>query len=372
MTDRTHDQHYMTQALRLAEKGRGKTSPNPMVGAVVVSQGRVIGQAYHHAAGQAHAEVLALRQAGRRATGATLYVTLEPCSHLKKRTPPCAPAVIQSGVRRVVIAMADPNPLVKGKGIAQLRRAGIAVTVGVARREAAALNRAYGYWVRTKRPYVILKAGMTLDGQIATAGGESKWITGLRSRREVHRLRSAVDAVIVGIGTVLHDDPSLTARKPPRLTALAATQPCRIVIDSRLRTPRSAKILGQQRKAKTIIVTTKAAPKARLRLFAKQGLEVLVLPGKGQRVSLTHLLTILGQRGMISVMVEGGGELNAAFLNAKLVNRVQLYVAPTLLGGTESKGVIGGASPRRLADAWKLKQVRTRSLGTDVAVEGDV
>ena len=372
MTDRTHDLRYMTQALRLAEKGRGKTSPNPMVGAVVVSQGRVIGQAYHHAAGQAHAEALALRQAGRRAAGATLYVTLEPCSHLKKRTPPCAPAVIQSGVRRVVVAMADPNPLVKGKGIAQLRRAGIAVTVGVARREAEAMNRAYGHWVRTKRPYVILKAGMTLDGQIATAGGESKWITGLQSRREVHRLRSTVDGVIVGIGTVLQDDPSLTARKPPRLTVLAATQPCRIVIDSRLRIPQSAKILGQQDRAKTIIATTVAAPKARLRALEKLGVDVLVLPAERGRVSLKPFLALLGERGMTSVMVEGGGELNAAFLKTKLVNHVRLYVAPTLLGGTQSKGVIGGASPRRLADAWKLKPVQTRLLGKDVVVEGDL
>ncbi len=362
----------MMQALRLAEKGLGKTSPNPMVGAVVVSKGRLVGQAYHHAAGQAHAEVLALRQAGPRAKGAALYVTLEPCSHLKKRTPPCVPAVIQSGVRHVVVAMVDPNPQVKGKGIAQLRRAGITVIVGVGRQEAETLNRTYSYWVRTKRPYVILKAGMTLDGQIATAGGESKWITGLQSRREVHQLRSAVDAVIVGIGTVLHDNPSLTARRPPRLTALAAKQPCRIVIDSRLRIPRSAKILGQQDQAKTVIATTKAAPKARLLELEKLGIEVLVVPGERGRVSLKHLLASLGQRGMISVMVEGGGELNAAFLKAKLVNQVRLYVAPTLLGGTQSKGVIGGASPRRLADALKLTHVRTRSLGADVVIEGDL
>jgi len=280
--------------------------------------------------------------------------------------------VIQSGVCRVVIAMVDPNPSVKGKEIAQLRRAGIAVAVGVGRQEAEALNRAYSHWVHTKRPYIVLKAGMTLDGQIATAGGESKWITGLQSRREVHRLRSTVDAVIVGIGTVLQDNPSLTARRPPRLTALAATQPCRIVIDSRLRVPPSAKILGQQHQAKTVIATTSAASKARLRLFEKQGIEVLVLPAERNRVSLTHLLTILGQRGMTSVLVEGGAELNAAFLKAKLVNHVRLYVAPTLLGGTQSKGVIGGTSPRRLADAWKLKRMRTRSLGTDVVVEGDL
>jgi len=362
----------MTLALRLAAKGQGKTSPNPMVGAVVVSNGRIVGQAYHHAAGQPHAEALALRQAGSRARGATLYVTLEPCSHLKKRTPPCVPAVIQAGIRRVVVAMRDPNPAVSGKGLAQLRQAGLSVTVGIAGKEAKALNQAYRYWIVTKRPYVTLKAGMTLDGQIATARGESKWITGRQSRRDVHRLRSTVDAVMVGIGTVLFDNPSLTARRPPGLTGLASTQPTRIVVDSHLRIARSARILTQQSRAKTIIATTKAASQARCRALERQGIEVLRLPSLAGRVSLTHLLTALGQRRMMSVMVEGGGELNAALLKAKLVNHVRLYVAPTLLGGTQSKGVIGGMSPHRLADAWKLTQVRTRVLGTDVVVEGDV
>ena len=372
MTVRTHDLYYMTLALRLAAKGLGRTSPNPMVGAVVLSKDRIVGQAYHHTAGQPHAEVLALRQAGHLARGATLYVTLEPCSHLKKRTPPCVPAVIQSGVRRVVVAMPDSNPAVSGKGLAQLRRAGLSVTVGVARKDAEALNQAYSHWIVTKRPHVTLKAGMTLDGQIATARGESKWITGLQSRREVHRLRSAMDAVIVGIGTVQKDNPSLTARRSPGLTALASTQPTRIVVDGSLRIARSAKILTQQSRSKTIIATTKASLLARRRALERQGVEVLVLPGLGKRVSLKQLLTVLGSRGMTSVMVEGGGELNAAFLKSKLVNHVRLYVAPTLLGGTQSKGVIGGVSPRRLADAWKLNQVRTRVLGTDVVVEGDV
>ncbi|MDO9119032.1 MAG: bifunctional diaminohydroxyphosphoribosylaminopyrimidine deaminase/5-amino-6-(5-phosphoribosylamino)uracil reductase RibD [Nitrospira sp.] len=362
----------MTLALRLAAKGQGKTSPNPMVGAIVVSKGRIVGQAYHHAAGQPHAEVLALRQAGFLARGATLYVTLEPCSHLKKRTPPCVPAVIQSGVHRVVVAMRDPNPAVSGNGLAQLRRAGLAVTVGVARKDAEALNRAYCHWIVNERPYVTLKAGMTLDGQIATARGESQWITGLSSRQEVHRLRSAMDAVIVGIGTVQKDNPSLTARNAPGLTALAATQPTRIVVDSSLRIARSAKILTQQSRSKTIIATTKAASQARCRALERQGIEVLQLPSRGGHVSLKHLIAALGKRGMASVMVEGGGELNEAFFKAKLVHHVQLYVAPTLLGGAASKGVIGGAGPRRLADAWKLRQMRTRVLGTDVVVEGDV
>lgn len=362
----------MTLALRLAAKGLGKTSPNPMVGAVVVSKGRIVGQAYHHAAGQPHAEVLALRQAGHLARGATLYVTLEPCSHLKKRTPPCAPAVVESGVRRVVVAMPDPNPAVRGRGIARLRLAGLSVTVGVGRTEAEALNRPFSHWIATKRPHVLVKAGMTLDGQIATARGESKWITGLPARQEVHRLRSAMDAVIVGIGTVQKDNPSLTARRPPGLTALGSIQPVRVVVDSRLRIARSAKILTQQSCAKTIVATTKAAPPARRVALERQGIEVLVLPSLAGRVSLKALLAALGRRGMLSVMVEGGAELNAGFFKSGLVNQVRLYLAPALLGGADSKGVVGGPSPRGLAQAWKLKQVRTRVLGADVVIEGDI
>lgn len=362
----------MTQALELAERGCGTTSPNPMVGALVVSQGRIVGRGYHRAAGEPHAEILALREAGTRARGATLYVTLEPCSHLKKRTPPCVPAVIQSGVRRVVVAMTDPNPAVRGKGLAQLRRAGLSVTVGVCRREAESLNRAYRHWMITKQPYVLLKAGMTLDGRIATAGGESKWITGRASRCEVHQLRSRIDAVIVGIGTVLKDDPALTARRPPRLTALAAKQPVRIVVDSRLRIPRAATILTGQQQAKTWVVTTDAAPQAKLRALERQGIEVVVLPHVRGHVSLPHLAQALGARGMTSVMVEGGGELNAAFLRAKLVNEVRCYVAPILLGGVDSKGIVGGPSPRRLAQVWALKRMRVRMVGDDLVVEGEL
>lgn len=367
-----HAFRYMLRALRLAEEGRGKTSPNPMVGAIVVSNGRVIGQGYHHAAGEPHAEVLALQQAGRRAKGATLYVTLEPCSHLNKRTPPCVPAIIRAGVRRVVVAMIDPNPSVRGKGVAQLRRAGLSVTVGIARREAEHVNRAYSHWAKTKRPYVTLKAGMTLDGQIATAAGESRWITSPQSRREVHRLRGQVDAVLVGIGTVLKDDPALTARRSPGLVKLAAKQPLRVVVDSRLRIRPSAKILSQQVQAPTLVVTTAAASQAKRAALGRQGIEVLALPATKGRVRLLPLLKRLGQRGITSVMVEGGSELNAAFLNAKLVNQVRFYLAPTLLGGIQSTGVIGGPSPRRLAQAWQLQNVRTRRVGTDLVVEGEL
>ncbi len=362
----------MTQALRLAAKGCGTASPNPMVGAVVVNRGRIVGQGFHLRPGLPHAEIIALRRAGKRANGASLYVTLEPCCHFEKRTPPCVPAVIRSGVRRVVIATNDPNPAVKGKGSAALRRAGLSVTTGIAKREADDLNRAYNHWMKMKRPFVILKAGMTLDGQIATASGEAKWITSNQSRLDAHQLRSHVDAVLVGIGTVLSDDPSLTARVGSRLKKLATRQPLRIVVDSKLRVPLNAQIFSNQDAAKTLVVTTNSAPPARRRALRKRGIEVLSLPGQRGRVSLHALVHELGERGVTSLLVEGGGEINAAMLKAKLVQQVRLYIAPTLLGGGNAKGVIGGKSPVRLAQALKLHGVRTRCVGSDVVVEGNL
>lgn len=362
----------MTLALRLAAKGQGTASPNPMVGALVTQHGRIVGTGFHLRPGQPHAEILALRRAGTRTRGATLYVTLEPCCHVKKRTPPCVPAVVNSGVRRVVVAMSDPNPSVKGKGLAALRRAGLSVTTGIARREAEELNRAYGHWIKTKRPYVILKAGMTLDGQIATASGESRWITSHQSRQEVHRLRSQVDAILVGVGTVQADDPSLTARTGRALKRLASRQPLRIVVDSRLRLPVKAQILSRQRESKTLVATTRAAASDRVRALQRKGIETITLPSVGGRVSVSALLKELGRRGVTSVLVEGGSEINASMLNAKLVNHVRLYIAPTLLGGGNAKGVVGGASPVRLGQALKLRHMQVRSVGGDVVVEGDL
>jgi diaminohydroxyphosphoribosylaminopyrimidine deaminase/5-amino-6-(5-phosphoribosylamino)uracil reductase len=272
----------------------------------------------------------------------------------------------------VVIAMQDTNPLVRGKGAAALRRAGLSVTVGVARFEAEEQNRAYCHWMKTGRPYVTLKAGMTLDGKLATASGESRWITGELSRREVHQLRGSVDAVLIGIGTVLTDDPSLTARTGPRFEQLMPRQPLRIVVDSRLRTPFRAQVLAQQDKAKTIMATTAVAPAARRSVLQKKGIEILTLPALQGRVSLRALLTQLGQRGIMSLLVEGGGEINAALLKAKLVNHVRLYMAPLLLGGQNAKGVIGGVSPARLAGAIAVGHVVTRSVGHDVVVEGEL
>jgi len=363
---------FMTLALRLAAKGRGKTSPNPMVGALVVKNGRIVGRGYHHGPGQPHAEILALNQAGSRAKGATLYVTLEPCCHLLKRTPPCVPTVVQSGVREVVVAMADPNMMVKGQGILALRRAGITVTMGVAQEKAAELNRWYSHWATTGHPYVILKAGMTLDGKVATTKGESRWITGPLARQDAHRLRSQVDAVAIGVGTVLKDNPTLTARLSDRPLKLAPRQPLRVVLDSKLRTPSTAKVCTGQGRAKTLIVTTGRAPHSRRRRFERAGVEVLSISAKNGRVSFPALLTLLGKRGITSLLLEGGSTVNASVLREKLVNRIVFYLAPILMGGQDAKAVIGGRGPERLAQVLRLHQFSIRRIWNDLVVEGDL
>ncbi|GJL55402.1 MAG: riboflavin biosynthesis protein RibD [Nitrospirales bacterium] len=362
----SQDTVHMKQALRLAEKAKGRTSPNPMVGAMVVQNGRVVGRGYHRQAGSPHAEILALKQAGPQARGATIYSTLEPCCHTSKRTPPCVPALRDAGVRRVVVAMKDPNPKVKGKGIRQLRRGGIAVDVGCMEDEAQKLNRAYCHWVCTGRPFVILKAAMTLDGKIATAGGESQWITGETARRHVHALRSQVDAIMVGIGTVMTDNPELSVRKSlgPKRTP-DVRQPTRIVLDSRLRIPPKSNVLRWTREQPTILCTTALAPRDKKNLLKKSHATVLEFPQTNNHVSLTACFHTLGKLGITSVLVEGGSELNAAVLHSGLVNQVQLYMAPRVLGGQNAKGLIGGLSPMHLNQAFSIDDLTVHRLGED-------
>jgi diaminohydroxyphosphoribosylaminopyrimidine deaminase/5-amino-6-(5-phosphoribosylamino)uracil reductase len=365
----------MALALRLAARGRGRTSPNPMVGAVVVANGRIVGQGYHQRAGGPHAELIALRAAGSRARGATLYVSLEPCSHTAKRTAPCVPALVTSGLRRIVVAMKDPNPLVNGKGIQALRKAGLDVTVGCLDDEAERLNEIYSHWVTTGRPFVILKTAMTLDGKIAASSGDSQWITGETARRHGHGLRSRVDAILTGSGTVLHDDPQLTVRwtesggraKPDR-------QPLRVILDSRLRIPLTARVLSRPpvggARPPALIATTDKAPKRRLAQLKVRGVQVLVLPARAGRVSLSACLTALGRMGVSSVLIEAGSEVNASAFREKLVNRICFYVAPRLLGGRDAFGVIGGAAPTRMKDMLPLNDLRVTPVGEDFLIEG--
>ncbi len=366
MTTVQSDRLYMKRALSLAARGKGKTSPNPMVGAVIVNQGRVVGKAYHQQAGKPHAEILALHQAGPRARGGVLYVTLEPCCHSHKRTPPCVPLLIQSGLTRVCVAMADPNPQVSGQGVQMLKRAGLEVFVGVLEEEAQRLNEVYQHWITTGRPFVILKGAMTLDGKIATKSGQSKWLTGEQARRDVHRVRSQADAVIVGIGTVLADNPELSVRGSKGTTGpRKGRQPVRVVLDSRLRIPFKAKILQWVHEQPTIVCTTAQASMKKIRTLREQDVQVWVLPLKKGRVSLKASLTQLGTKGMSSVLLEGGSTLNASALQEDLVNQVRLYVAPLLMGGQDAKSLIGGVSPKTLDQAWRLVNPELKKIGED-------
>ena len=371
MSDVDQDVKFMKHALRLAARGQGTTSPNPMVGAVIVAKGKVVGSGYHKQAGGPHAEVFALQHARSKSRQATLYLTLEPCCHTEKRTPPCVPDIIESGVRRVVVAMRDPNPQVAGRGIRQLKQAGIVVDVGCLKQEATKLNEIYIHWVKTGLPFVILKSGMTLDGKIATAKGESKWITGPKAREHVHQLRSRVDAIAVGVNTVLKDDPQLTARLSGS-KGQATRQPVRLIFDSRLRIPFTARVLQGIEQNPTAMVTTKEADPEKVEQLRSKWVEVLVLPQKRKQVSIRRCLQELGNMGITSVLVEGGSELNASFLREGLVNQVYLYMAPTLLGGSNAKGLIGGLSPKRLAEKNTVSNLHIQVLGDDVLIIGDV
>lgn len=356
------DRYWMRRALRLAEKGRGRTSPNPMVGAILVKAGERVGEGFHAKAGEAHAEIIALQKAGENAREATLYLSLEPCIHFG-RTPPCAPKVIEAGLKRVVIGMEDPNPLVRGKGIEMLRQAGLEVQTGILEEECRRLNEAFGKYALKKEPFVILKIAASLDGKVATRNGESKWITGESSRRLVHQIRDQVDGILVGIGTVLKDDPMLTARTK------GGRDPYRVILDSRLRIPEKARVIDQNPE-KTILATTELAPKERVEWFEKRGVKVLVLDSLDGRVNLTSLLSRLGEMEIMSLLVEGGSEVNGSFLNQGLFDKVLLFFSPKFLGGNQAPGIFGGKGIDKLEEALCLSKLKIKKVGEDILLEG--
>jgi len=360
------DARFMERALELADSARGLTSPNPLVGAVVVRDGLVAGEGYHAQAGTAHAERLALAVAGLQARGATLYVTLEPCVH-QGRTPPCVSAVVEAGIRRVVVAVLDPNPRVSGGGVAALRQAGIAVSVGCREADARRLNRPFFTWITERRPFVTLKAAMSLDGKIAGWDRSSRWITGEAARGAGHRLRSESDAIAVGIGTLLADDPELTVRLEPAWPR----EPHRVVVDSRARTPCSARVLSAGSPGRTLIAVTEAAPSENVEALAARGAQVVRLPARDERVDLAALAAELARRDVTALLLEGGGELNAAFLEAGLVDRVVVFVAPLLLGGRSAPTPLEGPG-RGLKEAFRLTAMTVRREGEDLVIEGDI
>jgi diaminohydroxyphosphoribosylaminopyrimidine deaminase/5-amino-6-(5-phosphoribosylamino)uracil reductase len=360
----TADKKYMRLCLSLAGRARGLTSPNPMVGAVIVKHGAVIGRGYHTRAGAPHAEIEALRRAGNHARDAVLYVNLEPCCHFGK-TPPCTEAVIRAGIRRVVLAMPDPNPLVSGEGIRRLRQAGISVEQGLLAGEAAALNQVFIKYITKKRPFVVLKTAMSLDGKIATHTGESRWITGDKARAYAHTLRLHHDAVMVGIGTVLKDDPELSYRG----RAHRDKQPIRIVVDSTGKIPVQSRLLQNTKTMRTIVAVTGKAIAPKLKKLTNLGAEVLPVRADGERVDPDDLLGKLGSMGITSVLVEGGGELNASLIRAGQVDKLLIFIAPMIIGGREAVPFVGGRGIEHIRGAYLCTQPLVRRFGRDILLE---
>jgi diaminohydroxyphosphoribosylaminopyrimidine deaminase / 5-amino-6-(5-phosphoribosylamino)uracil reductase len=363
------DIQFMKRALELAAKARGRTSPNPLVGAVIVKNNKIIGEGYHKKAGRPHAEVEAIRQAQRKGKnktqGATLYVNLEPCSHTG-RTPPCTTAILKAGFARVVIGMMDPNPLIQGEGLHILKTNGIKVKVGVLADECAQLNEYFSKWIVRQMPFVILKVATTLDGMVATQQGDSKWLTGVEARQHVHQMRDEVDAILVGVNTVMRDDPQLTTR----ITGKKGLDPIRIVIDSTLYIDPKACIFNDKSKSPTWIAATEQADARKIkRIQKKKNADVIVCRDKDGRVDLHDLLFQLGQRGVTSLLVEGGPAIHSSFVNENLGDKIMVYYAPKLLGGG-ALSMFNGLKPTTLKSLSKLRDLKSTSIGDDILVEG--
>lgn len=356
------DEAYMDLALKLAERGRGWASPNPMVGAVIVKEGRILGQGYHARCGDLHAERAALAACTEDPRGATLYVTLEPCCH-HGRQPPCTEAILAAGIRRVVVGSGDPNPKVAGKGLAMLRAAGVEVREHVAEAACTRLNQVFFHYIRTGLPYVVLKYAMSLDGKIASYTGASQWITGEEARQHVHKLRGTYRAILVGVGTVLADDPLLTCRIE------GGRDPLRVICDSRLRTPFTARVIQTAREVPTLLATCETDAE-RLARYEQYGVQVVSLPAVEGRVSLLSLLRYLGKAQVDSVLVEGGGTLHWSMLAEGLVHKVVAYVAPLLLGGAGAVSPVEGVGFPHPDAALRLHTPTVTRLGEDFLVEG--
>ncbi|KOF57269.1 riboflavin biosynthesis protein RibD [Clostridium sp. DMHC 10] len=355
----------MKRALELAARGRGRVNPNPMVGAVIVKDGEIVGEGYHEYFGGNHAEINALNIAGKKAIGADIYVTLEPCSHFGK-TPPCALALVKAGIKRVIIAMRDPNPLVSGKGIEILKQNGIEVLNGVLQKEALKLNEVFVKYITTKKPYVIMKTASTLDGKISTVTGQSKWISSGASRKYVHYLRNNIMGIMVGIGTIIADDPLLTTR----LEGEVCKSPTAIIVDSKLRIPLNSKILDTLKYRKIIIAVTEKADKVKLKQLKDIGVLIIETPTKNKMVDLNYLMMKLGELNIDSILLEGGSTLNFSCIKEKIVDKVMCFISPILLGGEEAKTTIGGAGIECLSKAIKVSNIKLKNIEQDILVEG--
>ena len=365
------DRKWMNMVLSLARKGAGSVAPNPCVGAVVVSRGKLVGKGFHQRPGLAHAEVCALAEAGPKAMGADLYVNLEPCCHLKKRTPPCTREIIQSGIQRVVISTLDPNPEVSGEGVRELQRAGIDVSVGLFGKKAFELNRGFFSLMKNRRPFITLKGAASIDGRIATSSGDSQWISGDESLLLAHRLRNTHDAILVGVGTVLSDDPLLTTRIPGKNTH----NPVRIILDSSARTPVNSQVMKRISDAQVLIVAGQEAPRKNIEALQSGGATVIqCLMDSSGNLDLFELMNHLVERRILTLLVEGGGHVTGSFLSGNLVDRIRLVFAPLVIGGDDAiNWVSGGHSPRMLKDALRFSvPIRPTRLGSDVLLSIDL
>jgi len=362
-----NDEHFMQMALTLARKGQGFTSPNPMVGAVVVKDGQVVGSGYHHAAGKPHAEVNAIDDAGDAAAGATIYVNLEPCNHTG-RTPPCTRKIIQAGIDRVVVAMRDPNPDVTGGGIDYLKSRGLQVTAGVCQAEAQRLNEVFVKFSNTQRPFVILKCAATLDGRIATRSGDSKWITNEQSRSFVHHLRHSVDGILVGIDTVKADNPSLTTR----LNSEPGKDPVRIILDTHLSISAEAKVLRLDSDSDTVLVAGKKVDPKKRAAIEKKGVRVMEAPLSNSRIDMVTLVEQLGAMDITSVLIEGGGRVIASALKSGIVDKIALFYAPKIMGGDDGIPICRGDGPAAMKDCIQINDISVQRFGDDVMIEGYV
>ena len=365
----TEDKRFMQMALDLAKKGEGFTSPNPMVGAVIVKDGNVVGKGYHKAAGEAHAEVNAIDKAGALAKNATLYVTLEPCNHTG-RTPPCTEKIVDSGIRRVVAAMNDPNPGVKGGGLDYLKSRGIIIAVGVCEKQAKRLNEFFIKYVRTKRPFTIVKCASTLDGRIATKTGDSRWVTGEESRQFVHQLRHAVDAIMVGINTVEKDNPSLTTRLTTSPKNAKHLDPTRIILDTHLRISEKAKLLQLHSDSDTMLITGPLVSSDKKTRLEKKGVRIIESPVSDGLIDLDRLMDFLGSLGITSLLIEGGGRVFASALSAGIVDKVLFFYAPKILGGDDGIPICKGPGADLMDHCIPVKDIQVRRFGDDIMIEG--
>lgn len=365
------DAFYMQLALDLAQKGIGFTSPNPVVGAVVVKNGEIVGKGYHRKAGGAHAEATAIKNAGELAEGATLFVNLEPCNHTG-RTPPCTRSIVEAGIRRVVTAMPDPNPDVEGEGIAYLRDKGLDVSLGICEEDARKLNEAFIKYIKTKRPFITIKCAMTLDGRIATKSGDSKWITGEEARSVVHEMRHASDAIMVGVNTVKKDNPRLTTR----LGHIKDVDPTRVILDTHLTIPEDATILQIESDSVTIVITgagdTDAAKIEKQRRLEQMGALVLQSPLQNGQLAWDPLMARLGGMGVTCLMIEGGSRVIGSALRAGIVDKIVFFYAPKILGGDDGYPVTKGPGPNSIDQSLRIKDMRARKIGEDIMIEGYV